>query len=73
MNKYIYSICPSDEWPQIKTIMATGIEEAEEKVISKYSEYYDLNDNNWDFIQFRDELNEQRMVVISDLYDIEEL
>ncbi len=72
MNKYVYSICPNDEWPSIKTCIAPNISDAEDKIISKYCEKYELDDNNYDYLEFQEKLNSAG-VVISDLYDIEEL
>jgi hypothetical protein len=71
MNKYVYSICLQDEWPCLETVSASGIEEAEDKIIFKYCDKFEI-DNNLDYLQFQEELNNLG-IVISDLYDIEEL
>lgn len=72
MNKYIYSICPNDDWPTIESVMASSISDAEEKLISEYCEMFDIDDNNLDYLEFQELMND-RGVVFSDLYDIEEL
>lgn len=72
MNKYIYSVCANDNWPTIESVMASSISDAEEKLISEYCEMFDINDNNLDYLEFQEFMND-RGVVFSDLYDIEEL
>lgn len=72
MNKYVYSICTQDAWPSIETVMASGISDAEDRVISEYCEMLDIDNNNMDYLQFQEMMNDHD-IVISDLYDIEEL
>lgn len=72
MNKYIYSICPQESWPTIESVMASSISDAEEKLMSEYCEMFDIDDNDLDYSDFQELMND-RGVVFSDLYDIEEL
>lgn len=72
MNKYVYSICTQDQWPSIETVMASDISDAEDRIISEYCEMLDIDNNNMDYLQFQEMMNDHD-IVISDLYDIEEL
>ena len=73
MNKYVYSICSGDEWPGIESVMGTSITDAEEKVIATYCDVMDIEDDGFDYREFQEYLNSEYNVVLSDLYDIEEL
>lgn len=75
MNKYIYSECSSDYWPNIKTIMAQSYNEAVDKLIQKFgNEFEDDRIFEFDNIKHLQEyLNDTYTFVISDLEDIEEL
>lgn len=72
MNKYIYSFCTQEQWPEIRTVSANSINDAEDKIINKYCEKYEIDNNNVDYLEFQEKLNDLG-IVISDLYDIEEL
>lgn len=75
MNKYIYSECQQDSWPEIKTLVASSYISAEEKLINKFGDYFE-DDEIYKFDtlnDLRDYLNEKYICVISDLIDIEEL
>ena len=71
MNKYIYSECSADYWPEIKSIIANSLEDAEERVMEKYTEKYDLLSDYPTFETFREALNDDKEIALSDLYDIE--
>ena len=71
MNKYVYSVCNQESWPSIQTVMAPSISDAEDKIINEYCELLDINDN-MDYLEFQEMMNDHE-IVISDLYDIEEL
>ena len=75
MNKYVYSECPSDYWPAIKTIMAPSYNEAVDKLIQKFgNEFEDDKILDIDNIKHLQEyLNDTYTFVLSDLEDIEEL
>ena len=72
MNKYVYSECSADYWPEICTVMGKSLEDAEERVMAKYSQEYDLPDYPT-FKTFREALNDEKEIALSDLYDIETL
>ena len=75
MNKYLFAECTTDYWPQIKTIMAKSYNDAVEKIINKYAEFFDDDDilklDDWDTL--RDELNTVYTVALSDLEIYEEI
>ena len=75
MNKYLWAECTTDYWPSIRTIMAKSYNDAVEKIINKYATELDnddlLNYDNWD--DFREFLNEEKNIVLSDLEIYEEL
>lgn len=71
MNKYIYSECSADYWPEIKSVIANSLEDAEERVMEKYIEKYDLLSDYSTFETFREALNDKKEIALSDLYDIE--
>lgn len=75
MDKYVYAECTQDYWPEIKTVMAKSYNDAVEKLINKYgTEFNDDNILNLDdFLAFRDYLNEQYSIALSDLEIYEEL
>lgn len=75
MNKYLWAECTTDYWPSIKTIMAKSYNDAVEKVINKYAIELDddsiLNFDDWD--EFREYLNEEKSIALSDLEIHEEI
>lgn len=76
MNKYLYAECPTDYWPQIKTISAKSYNDAVEKLIVKYGNELDddtiLNTiDDWE--QLREHLNGQYGIALSDLEIYEEI
>ena len=75
MNKYLWAECTTDYWPSIKTIMAKSYNDAVEKVINKYATELDddsiLNFDDWD--EFREYLNEEKNIALSDLEIHEEI
>lgn len=75
MNKYLWAECTTDYWPNIKTIMAKSYNDAVEKVINKYATELDddsiLNFDDWD--EFREYLNEEKSIALSDLEIHEEI
>lgn len=75
MNKYVYSECPQEYFPVIKTIMAKSYNDAIERLINRYSDQ--LEDDNIanlnDLKSLREYLNEEYSIVLSDVEDIEEL
>ncbi len=75
MNKYLWAECTTDYWPSIKTIMAKSYNDAVEKVINKYATGLDddniLNFDDWD--EFREYLNEEKSIALSDLEIHEEI
>lgn len=74
MNKYVYSICEQDYFPEIKTIVAKSYNHAIEKLVFKFTEKFDNFDDTIDDIQdLQEYLNENYSIVISDLEDIDEL
>ena len=76
MNKYVYSECMSDCWPEIKSIMAKSYNDAIEKLIIHYGDKLDddtiLNAiEDWE--ELREHLDEKYSIVLSDLEDYEEI
>lgn len=75
MNKYVYAEAVEDYWPTIKTIEARSYNDAVDKIINKYSTELDddslLKFDNWD--DFREELNYEKAIALSDLEIYEEL
>ena len=75
MNKYIYSICYSDSWPNIESISGKSYSDAVEKLVEKFTDKFE-DDNiakidNMEDLQ--DYLNYNHEIVISDLTDYEAL
>ena len=75
MNKYVYAEATEDYWPQIKTIEARSYNDAIERIIEKYSTELDddtiLNFDNWE--EFREYLNDEKSIALSDLEIYEEI
>lgn len=73
MNKYVWAECPIDEWPTIRTVMATSLNNAENKIIESYITDFDLEDNFESFEVFRNYLNNDYSIALSDVELYEEL
>ena len=75
MNKYIYAECPVDYWPGLRSVVATSLNNAVEKLIERYATQFDddkiLEFDN--FKQLREYLNEFHELALSDLEIYEEL
>ena len=74
MNKYVYS--EMYDFPEIKTIMGKSYNDAVERLINKYAEYYEDDDeffNITDLEGLQIYLCEKYSVELSDLVDIDEL
>lgn len=75
MNKYVFSECTVDYWPTIETVMANSYQDAVDKLIDKYAK--DLDDDNIlkfdEFKLFREYLNDQYSIALSDLEIYEEI
>lgn len=76
MNKYVWTECSQETWPEFKTIVARSYSDAVEKIIAKYGERFNddtiLNKiDNWKHL--KEHLNDSYYFVISELEDIEEL
>lgn len=75
MNKYVFSECTVDYWPTIETVMANSYQNAVDKLIDKYAK--DLDDDNIlkfdEFKLFREYLNDQYSIALSDLEIYEEI
>lgn len=76
MNKYIWAECPSDIWPEIKSIVAPSYKDAVEKLIIRYGT--DLDDDEIlntidDWEQLSEYLNEKYTIALSNLEDYDEI
>ena len=75
MNKYLWAECPIDYWPEIRTIMAKSYNDAVERIINNYSSELDDDDilKYDDWKSFREYLNDNHSIALSDLEIHEEL
>ena len=76
MINFVYSICQDDEFPYLETLTAQSYQAGVDKLIQKFIDKYDDDDKITDIDDFYDlqvYLNDKYNVVISDLYDIEDL
>lgn len=75
INTYIWAECTSDLWPTIEKITATSYNDAVEKLINKYSVQLDDDDilkfDEWK--QFREYLNDEYCIALSDIEILEEI
>ena len=75
INTYIWAECTSDLWPTIEKITAVSYNDAVEKLINKYS--VQLDDDNIlkfdDWKQFREYLNDEYCIALSDIEILEEI
>jgi hypothetical protein len=75
INTYIWAECTSDLWPTIEKITATSYNDAVEKLINKYSLQLDDDDilkfDDWK--QFREYLNDEYCIALSDIEILEEI
>lgn len=75
INTYIYCECTQDLWPTIEKITATSYNDAVEKLINKYSLQLDDDDilkfDDWK--QFREYLNDEYCIALSDIEILEEI
>jgi hypothetical protein len=75
MDKYFYAEASDELWPSIKSVNAKSYNDAVDIVITKYFEKFD-DDNiiNFDsFEDFREYLNENYGIALSDIEILEEL
>lgn len=75
MNKYIYCESTQDYWPEINTIMANSYNDAFYKVAKSYADHYDddkIMDLD-DYEDFREYMNDQYTIALSDIEEIDEL
>ena len=74
-NTYIWAECTQDLWPTIEKITATSYNDAVEKLINKYSLQLDDDDilkfDDWK--QFREYLNDEYCIALSDIEILEEI
>lgn len=76
MNKYVYSECSEEYWPEVKTIIAASYEDAVEKLINKYANEFDddtIAKGFDDFKYLQQYLNDTYSFVVSTPIDIESL
>lgn len=76
MNNYVYSICDPDDFPYLDTVVANSYNDAVDKLVRKMSDEFE-DDNEITEIETLEDLqvylNDKYTVVISDLYDIDDL
>lgn len=76
MNKYVYSICDPDDFPYLETVVAKSYNDAVDKLIRKMCDEFE-DDNDITEIETLEDLqvylNDKYTIVISDLYDVEDL
>ena len=75
INTYIWAECTQDLWPTIEKVTATSYNDAVEKLINKYSLQLDDDDilkfDEWK--QFREYLNDEYCIALSDIEILEEI
>ena len=75
INTYIWAECTQDLWPTIEKVTATSYNDAVEKLINKYSVQLDDDDilkfDEWK--QFREYLNDEYCIALSDIEILEEI
>ena len=75
INTYIWAECTQDLWPTIEKVTATSYNDAVEKLINKYSLQLDDDDilkfDGWK--QFREYLNDEYCIALSDIEILEEI
>lgn len=75
LNTYIWAECPEDYWPSIRKTTAISYNDAVEKIINMYSQ--ELDDDTIgeydDWKHFRDYLNDNHTIALSDLEILEEI
>ena len=73
-NKYIYAEATVDYWPQFKTVIASSYNNAFDKIIEEYTSDLDHDFTQCeDWEEFREKLNDEYTIALSDLYSIDEL
>ena len=75
MNTYIYSLCEADDFPSLETIVAKSYSHAVEKLIKKFVDRFEDDDEITDISTFevlQEYLNATYNIVISYLYDIDD-
>ena len=74
MTTYTYAVCDQDCHNQIKTVSAISLKDAQEKIIEKFRDDLELDEefDNWhEFIEFMS--NEYDIDITSTIQDIETL
>lgn len=75
MDKYVWAECPDECWPTLKSIQARSYQDALERVINHYTEYFDDDKigNCENISQLQGYLWDYHEVAISDIEIIDEL
>lgn len=75
VNKYIYSECIDGAWPEIKVYLSRSYKDCVNAIISEYGVAFEDDDilNLETFDELQELLNDRYMIVISQLYEVDEL
>jgi hypothetical protein len=69
LSKYVYAVGSYETRPQVKTIFGTSYNDAEERIIEKYIEKYDIDTDFSTYEEFCDWMNENLGIDFSDVED----
>jgi hypothetical protein len=73
MTTYIYAVCDQDCHNQIKTVNARSLKDAQEKIIEKFRDDLELDEEFYNWQEFIEFMSEHDMDITPTIQDIETL
>ena len=72
MTTYIYAVCEYGH-NQIKTISATSLNNAQEKIIEKYRDYLEIDEEYDNWKEFMEDMGDREIYITPNIKVLEEL
>ncbi len=73
MTTYIYAVCDQDCHNQIRTISARSLKDAQEKIIEKFRDYLELDEEFANWAEFLDFMDDNEIYISANIQDVETL
>lgn len=72
MTTYIYAVC-DDTYNQIKTVSATSLSNAQEKIIEKFRDYLEIDEEYDNWKEFIEDMEDHDIFITPNIKVLEEL
>lgn len=73
MTTYIYAVCDYDGHNQIKTVNAASLNSAQEKIIEKYRDYLEIDEEYDNWKEFIEDMQDHEIYITPNIKVLEEL